>query len=131
MGTKWKRHLTRDANILCKYLIMRCISLGPRFVFTDWDGMHNQLWTWKNGETGIHFLSDEMERFNTFLEKTVIGTPAIATKYRAECKTICDDVASSIHNLSQDVSSETGIDRLLEKFDAFCVQYQRLGETII
>jgi len=129
--SKWKRHLTRDANILCKYLIMSGLSYGPRYIFSDWTGMHSQLWTWKNKETGIHFLFSEMEYFNDFLEKTVLDDFSLIKKYRDQSRDICDDVVIKIQKSSQSITPTQTTEDIAAAFEIFMKNYQRLGETII
>ncbi len=129
--SKWKRHLTRDANILCKYLIMRGLSYGPRYVFTNWTGMHSQLWTWKKEETGIHFLFSEMEYYNDFLEKAALDDPSLIKKYRDQSENICDDVVKKIKETSQSVTTKQTTEDIIIAFEIFVKNYQKLGETII
>ena len=129
--TKWKRHLTREANILSKYCIMQGIARGPQFIFSRWTGMHNQLWTWKNGETGIHFLTEEMQQYSDFIEQTILQNPELILRYRNQCKNICDEVVERIRKLSQQVTANIDAATLNTLFLAYCNEYKKLGETII
>lgn len=128
---KWKRHLTREANILSKYCIMQGIARGPQFIFSDWTGIHNQFWTWKSGETGIHFLSEEMQQYSDFVEQAVLQNPGLVSRYRNQCKKICDEVVEHIRALSQQVTSDIDSETLNALFLTYCGEYERLGETII
>ena len=128
---KWERHLTRDANILSKYLIVKGIEKGPVFVLPKWPGIKNQFWSWRDGETGIHFLPRDLEYFSDFLVQYAIDNPRFPEKYRRRCKEICDNVVSRITLLSKRTNARLSISALSGLFVKFCEQYIRLGETII
>ena len=128
---KWKRLLTRDANVLLKYLVIEGIRKGPSFILPEWKGVHNQLWTWEKGETGIHYLYSELNEFSEIVKRKSLEDKGFAEQYKKLSKNICDDVVNNIKVISKKVESSLTNNEINELFKQFCKEYSRLGETII
>jgi phosphoenolpyruvate synthase/pyruvate phosphate dikinase len=128
---KWKRLLARHANILSKYLVLKGIEIGPKYVLPQWEGMHNQFWSWENGDTGIHFLYDELKHFSDVVSLKALIHKKFVVSYRVESKRMCDSVVANISNLSQGNHQKKTNKQLIKLFDKFCNEYIRLGTTIV
>ena len=128
---KWKRLLARDANILTKYLVLRGIELGPKYILSGWKGMKNQFWSWKDGETGIHFLVTELKKYADFVVKASKAGKNFASDYETQSFDICNEVVRNIEKIAINISSKTSNTKLIKVFKEFCDEYIRLGSTIV
>lgn len=128
---KWTLLLTRDASILLKYLVIKGIRKGPRFVLPEWGGVHNQLWTWDKNGTGIHYLYTELHRFSEVVKKKSLEDSQFVKQYKKLSKDICDEVVNNIKIISQKVNSNLTNNEINELFKLFCNEYSRLGDTIL
>lgn len=128
---KWKRLLTRDANILLKSLVIKGVSVGPKYVFPEWHGFKNQYWSWHHGETGVHYRYDELEQFSTSFLQYALAHQDTAENYLVLSKKICNDAAQKTKQLSQQVTQHLSNKALYELFAAFCDTFLSLGTTIV
>src|SRR3989338_5017741 len=103
---KWKRVITRDANILLKSLVIKGISVGPTYALPEWHGFQNHFWTWYQGETGVNYLTEELKQFTDCFIKKAFEDPAIPQHYILMSKDICITGAEKAKQLSHSVHAQ-------------------------
>ncbi len=130
---KWKKMLTKDANILLKSLVIQGVAYGygPRFVLPEWPGFKNHLWVWQNGEAGINYLDSELHEFKDVIRAKALSDKAFVTRYRAESKIHCDNGVAAITLLANNASPSLTSVELNNLFQGFCLQFRQLTETIV